>query len=127
MDVSKLPAGMFDAGILRVEAELGSGKPAGATPLAAYEQLVGFGRDRIKYHQALDHYGVDLGGGFVFEWAKDLRRNDKDIVFAFNPEPFLKAGVEPGKVEGWAFAKVTIMSGGKKIAVDRFLKPFDLK
>ena len=33
------------------------------TPLASYEQIVNLKRDHIKYHTALDHYGVDLGEG----------------------------------------------------------------
>ena len=85
-------------------------------------------RDHIKYHTALDHYGVDIGDGNMFEWAKDLSTNDKDIVFVLNPQIFIDAGVDPDKVEGWVFAKVSAEDEDKKpIEVDKFLKPFSIK
>jgi len=70
---------------------------------------------------------VDLANGNMFEWAKDMSKNDKDIVFVLNPQVFIDAGVDPAKVEGWVFAKVEKEDeNGKKIQVDKFLKPFDL-
>jgi hypothetical protein len=48
-------------------------------------------------------------------------------VFVLNPEPLIAAGVDPQKVEGWAFAKVEVHMDGKPTEVDKFLKPFDLK
>jgi hypothetical protein len=93
----------------------------------AIAELVRTQRERIGYHAALDHYGIKLGGGHMFEWAKDISKNDKDIVWVLNPEPFVAAGVDPGKVEGWSFAKVEMIDNGKKVQVDRLLKPFDLK
>jgi hypothetical protein len=56
-----------------------------------------------------------------------MSTNDKDIVFVLNPEPFIKAGVNPNNIKGWAFAKVTVDdANGKPIVVDKILKPFDL-
>jgi hypothetical protein len=98
-----------------------------ATPLASYEQIVKLKRNAIGYHGALDHYGVSLSDGNLFEWAKDMIVNDKDIVFVLNPEPFIKAGVNPNNIKGWAFAKVTVDdANGKPVEVDKILKPFDL-
>jgi hypothetical protein len=97
------------------------------TPLASYEQIVKLKRSAIGYHGALDHYGVNLGDGNLFEWAKDMGTNDKDIVFVLNPEPFIAAGVDPSRIDGWAFAKVTVDdTNGKPIELDKILKPFDL-
>jgi hypothetical protein len=63
----------------------------------------------------------------MFEWAKNLDTNDKDMVFVLNPSPFIAAGINPEKIEGWAFAKVTVDDeNGKPIEVDKFLKPFNL-
>jgi hypothetical protein len=131
LDTSKLPDGMVVGDKLQVGTELGDDalKYSGdVTPLASYKQIVKLYRDNIKYHAALDHYGIDMMNGNMFEWAKDMKTNDKDIVFVLNPEPFITAGVDPSKVEGWVFAKVETMDeNGKKIEVDKFLKPFDLE
>ena len=98
-----------------------------ATPLAAYEQIVKIKRSAIGYHAALDHYGVNLGDGNLFEWAKNMAANDKDIVFVLDPAPFIAAGTDPANIEGWLFAKVTVDDeNGKPIQVDKFLKPFNL-
>lgn len=95
------------------------------TSKSSFEQIVKNYRDKIGYHEKLDHYGIDLGDGNKFEWAKDMDKNDKDIVFILEPKPFIDAGVDPTKVEGWAFAGVEEKKGEKP--VDKFLKPFDLK
>lgn len=95
---------------------------------ATFAEIVRAERDRIGYHEKLDHYGIKLGDGNMFEWAKDIAKNDKDIVWVLNPGPFIAAGVDPSKIEGWAFAKVeTKDDAGKTIFVDKLLKPFDLR
>ncbi len=131
LDTGKLPENIqYYEDKLMVGTKLGNDalKYSGeVTPLAAYEQIVNLYRDSIGYHTALDHYGVKLGNGNMFEWAKDMNKNDKDIVFVLNPEPFIAAGVDPNAVEGWAFAKVPMEEDGKAIEVDKLLKPFDLQ
>jgi hypothetical protein len=90
--------------------------------------MVHLKRGSIGYHGALDHYGVNLGNGNLFEWAKDLDKNDKDMVFVLNPEPFIRAGVNPNQVAGWVFAKVPVDDeNGRPVEVDKLLKPFDLR
>lgn len=130
LDPAKLPGAItVTADNIIVGANLGDedagyqGEPA---PLASYEQIVRLKRDRIGYHGAMDHYGVNLGGGNMFEWAKDPEKNDKDMVFVLNPEPFIAAGVDPGKVSGWVYAKVPVDDeNGRPVVVDKLLKPFD--
>jgi hypothetical protein len=98
------------------------------TPLASYEQIVKLKRNSIGYHMAMDHYGVNLGNGNMFEWAKDMAANDKDIVFVLDPAPFIAAGIDPSRVEGWIFTKVTVDDeNGKPVEVDKLLKIFDLR
>lgn len=130
LDTSKLPEGMLAGDKIVVGTELGSDAltySGDATPTASYEHIVKLYRDNIKYHTALDHYGIALSNGNMFEWAKDMSTNDKDIVFVLNPQVFIDAGVDPNNVNGWVFAKVETMDdNGKKIEVDKFLKPFDL-
>lgn len=131
LNIDKLPDGIVYGDKLIVGTKLSSESltyEGEATPLASYEKIVKLKRDSINYHAVLDHYGVDLAGGNVFEWAKDMSKNDKDIVFVLNPQVFIDAGVDAEKVEGWVFAKVETMDkDGKKIEVDKFLKPFNLK
>jgi hypothetical protein len=96
-------------------------------PLSLYRKIVKFQRNAIGYHGQLDHYGINLGDGNLFEWAKNLNTNDKDIVFVLDPSPFISAGVDPNGIEGWAFAKVTVDDeNGKPVVVDKLLKPFNL-
>ena len=131
LDTGKLPENIqYYEDKLMVGTKLGSDalKYSGeVTPLAAYEQIVNLYRGSIGYHTALDHYGAKLTNGNMFEWAKDMSKNDKDIVFVLNPEPFVAAGVDPNAVEGWVFAKVPMEEDGKTIEVDKLLKPFDLQ
>lgn len=131
LDVTKLPDGMAYADKIMVGTKLGNEKlkyDKDATPLSSYEQIVDLKRSSVKYHAELDHYGVDLADGNMFEWAKDMSTNDKDIVFVLNPKVFIDAGVDTAKLKGWVYAKVPMMDkDGKPIKVDKFLKPFDLK
>jgi hypothetical protein len=131
LNIGKLPPyiTVYDGKIM-LGVKLGSeelrydGRP---TPLASYEHLVNLKRKYVGYHAALDHYGVTVAEGSLFEWAKDMSKNDKDIVFVLNPEPFIAAGVDPTQVDGWLFAKVPVDVDGKSVEVDKLLKPFNLK
>ncbi|GHU71110.1 hypothetical protein FACS1894184_17480 [Clostridia bacterium] len=98
-----------------------------ANAAAQFEYIVGVGRKNVGYHAEMDHYNILLGDGNLFEWAKDMAANDKDIVFALNPEPLIEAGIDPEKLEGWAYAQVPVMVDGKAEQVWKFLKPVDLK
>ena len=131
LDVTKLPAGMFVDGMIMVGQTLGEQEfstKAQATPQDSFNELVKLSRDTLGYHEALAHYGIDLGDGNKFEWAKDLASNAKDIVFVLDPKVFSDAGVDVANVNGWVFAKVEVMdASGKKIQVEKLLKPFNLK
>ncbi len=131
LDPSKLPAGMLVGDKLLVGSDLGDENiiyVGSASGLDAYKKLVKHYRYNITYHATLDHFGVDLGGGNMFEWAKDMKSNDKDIVFVLNPQPLIDAGVDPEKVENWIYATVMTMDDkGREIEVEKFLKPFDLE
>ncbi|MBN2876335.1 MAG: hypothetical protein JXL85_01655, partial [Bacilli bacterium] len=83
--------------------------------------------DLVGYHAALDHYGLSLQDGNVFEWAADVNTNDKDIVFVLNPQTLIDAGANVEAVEAWIFAEVEIMNAdGTMKMVPKLLKPFDL-
>ncbi len=131
LDPKKLPENYtMGEGVLQVGRELGGEAPpyeGEPTLIAVYEQIVDRSGEHVSYHAALDHFGVMLGDGNMFEWAKDLEGNDKDIVFVLNPAPLMEAGVDPSKVEGWVFAKVPTDGHGGTTEAEKFLKPFDLQ
>ena len=138
LDQSKLPKNYASYNkMLMVGTKLGNDKltySSDPTALEAYGQIVGKYRDAINYHSSLDHYGVKLGDGNMFEWARDMKTNgydnsnqDKDIVFVLNPEPLISAGVDPEKLKSWVYAQVSVEENGKMTQVWKFLKPFDLK
>jgi hypothetical protein len=136
LDIAKLPKvdGIkyeLEDGRFMYHFELGSEKFASDAKKsleATFAQIVATQRGRIGYHEKLDHYGIKLGGGNMLEWAKDMSKNDKDLVFVLDPAPFIAAGVDPAKIRGWAFAKVeTKDDAGKTIQVDKLLRPYNLK
>ncbi|MDR3308111.1 MAG: hypothetical protein LBS58_04355 [Coriobacteriales bacterium] len=131
LDINKLPTNIvIQNNKLLVGTKLDTAAaqaPSNPTALAAYEQIVAQSPNTIGYHAALDHFGVSLGDGNMFEWAKDVATNDKDIVFVLNPTPLIAAGVDPTAVKGWVFAKVPMMMNGQEVQEDKLLKPFDLR
>ena len=134
LDVAKLPAEIYSydpqEDRIAVKGELGDKKfdaNASADAVATFRQVVKNNRAAVGYHMELDHYGVELGNGNMFEWAKDLATNDKDMVFVLNPQPFIEAGVDPNAVEGWVFAKVPMMDANNKpVEMEKLLKPYEL-
>lgn len=135
LDTKKLPAEQYQydesTGRLVLLFELAADKfnySGEASPLDTFKQIVATNRELIGYHAQLDHFGISLGNGNMFEWAKDMSKNDKDIVFVLNPQPLIDAGVDPAKVEGWVFGKVKVRNEKKKmVEVEKFLKPFNLQ
>ncbi len=134
LDPAKLPSDQYSydigTGKVRMAYEFsqdGFTYSGEATPTDTFQKIVDTNRKLIGYHAQLDHYGIALGNGNMFEWAKDMSKNDKDMVFVLNPQPFIDAGVDTAKVEGWVFGKVKVDNGkGKMVEVDKLLKPFDL-
>lgn len=137
LDTAQLPEhfNLSDGWLAYTLAVEGDGKPGDAlTPVQAYRQLIAMNPTILGYHAPMDHFGIKLGGGNMFEWAQNLTTNlttggaqDKDAVFVLAPEPFLEAGVDPAAVAGWAYAQVPVMENGVTSLVYKFLKPFDLK
>lgn len=100
----------------------------GLNAIDSFEQILKNKRENLNYHSSLDHFGITVGNGNAFEWAQNINKNDKDIVFAINPEPFLNAGVNPDNINGWIYTNVKTMdNNGKNIEITRFLKVFDVK
>lgn len=92
-----------------------------------FEKLIRDNRDSLDYHPDHDIYELMLGGGNSLRWAKDIATNERDLVFVLNPEPFILAGLDPEKLEGWKYTKVQIMEHGKTKEVERLLKIYNIK
>ena len=131
LDPAKLSTAKLVEGQLVFGRDLGSEAFASkdqATALAAYQKLISLKREALGFHQALDHYGLDVGHGNKFEWAKDLSTNDKDIVFVLDPQALAAAGAKTSEIEGWLLAKVEMMDqNNKPIQVEKLLKPYSLR
>jgi hypothetical protein len=131
LDPSRLPAGRYSfdpaSGRLALRFETGNRGSSAVSPVESFTSIVKEYRPIIGYHAALDHYGIALGDGNAFEWARDMAKNDKDIVFVLDPAPLVAAGVDPSRIGGWAFARVSMKdAAGRDVQVDKFLKPYDL-
>ena len=126
LDVSKLPEGLYVDGRLNYVTSI-EGTTTYTNVTEAFTDILSIQADLVGYHAALDHYGLSLQDGNIFEWAADVDTNDKDIVFILNPQTLLDAGADVESVDGWIFAEVEIMKGdGSMEMVPKLLKPFDL-
>ena len=99
------------------------------TALEQFEANIGSLRKYLGFHAAGDHHAIEFGNGDSFEWARDMTTNqtndtpqDKDIVFALNPQPLIDAGVDVENIEGWSY--VTLQMMGESIP--KLVKAFDL-
>ncbi len=98
------------------------------TPLESFNQIVKLKRESIGYHEELDHYGIDLTKGNKFEWAKDMTKNDKDMVFVIDAKTLIAAGVDLTKVKGWNYGNPKVKDNrGKEVEVEMFWKSFDIE
>ena len=126
LDVSKLPEGFYVDGRLNYVTSI-EGTTTYTNVTEAFADILSIQADLVGYHAALDHYGLSLQDGNVFEWAADVNANDKDIVFVLNPQTLIDAGTNVEAVEAWIFAEVEIMQAdGTMKMVPKLLKPFDL-
>lgn len=130
----RLPTGIYavdtSTDMLTMRYKLGPvtlSENADTSPLAAFSNLVVSRRDVLGYHAALGHFGLALGGGNMVEWAGDMAANDKDLVFVLNPRPFIDAGVDLKKVDGWVLADVPMMDAqGRRFTESKLLKFYNL-
>lgn len=89
-----------------------------------FDNIVTAYRDKLSYHNTLGHFGLAVGDGNAFEFAKDISKNEKDIVIALNPDTLSKASVDINKVNGFIVADVK-MDNGK--TVKKLLKVFNIE
>ena len=134
LDPSKLPADSIgwvpDSREISISVEIGGeqlSSRSAENPAIVFREIIEKHRARFGYHAALDHFNVSLGRGNLVEWAKQLSKNDKDLVFVLDPAPFLAAGLDPKRLQGWALAQIEVMDEkGAKIKLDKLLRAYDL-
>ncbi|MCC8191162.1 MAG: hypothetical protein LIP77_11105, partial [Planctomycetes bacterium] len=127
LDPARLPDGVFQDGriVLTALARTGGG---GDGAVESFVALIEANRDRLGYHEELDHFEVSIGGGSRFEWARDIDANDKDLVFVVDPHMLLAAGVDRDNVAGWVYGSVYVADEyGRSVPEEKFLKPFNLR
>lgn len=124
LDVSKLGDGYkTDETQFYLARDFGSGSSKASAVNQALFESVKYDRATLSYHEDLDHYGIALSGG-KFEFAKDYKTNDKDIVFVIYAKPLADIGVDVQNIDGWVFKT---MKDSKGNDLDVLLKPYDLK
>ena len=131
LDLSKLPAGMILDNKIMLGAKFGYDSltyDGDATPIASFEKLIKLYPSQIKYHESMDHYGVALGNGNIFAWAKDMLQDNSDIEFIIDPQILINAGVSPSEVSGWDYVKTSYTDlDNKEVEIYKFIKSFNLK
>ncbi len=128
LDVAKLPESYaYDGQSLHIGARLDVDASASATALEAYEAIVRQAPAVIGFHGEMNHFGLSVGNGNLFEWAQDMDANDKDMVFALDPDALAAAGVDSADVAGWTLATVNVHENGRLVKAEKLLKPFNLQ
>lgn len=122
LDPTKLGEGYrVEGDMLYLTADYGDG-PTHSSLSAALLQSAHNHRKMLSYHADMDHFGIVLPAG-KFEFAKDHKTNDKDIVFVVMAEPLAALGLDAEKVDGWAYMEMDDMKGG---IAKVLLKPYTL-
>jgi len=131
LDISKLPTNIVLNNKIMVGVKLGNESltyNGEATPLDSFKYIIEIKPNQIVYHSELDHYGVNLGNGNIFSWAKDMLNNDSDIQFLLDSKMLTDAGVNPTKVIGWEYKKTTVKdSNSNETEIYKFIKSFNIK
>lgn len=89
-----------------------------------FNNIVTTYRDNLSYHNTLGHFGLAVEEGNAFEFAKDINKNDKDVVIALNLKALEAASVDVSKVEGYITADVEMDNGE---SVKKLLKVFNIE
>jgi hypothetical protein len=100
---------------------------------ASFKAVTDASGNRVAWSQENEAWSISSPAGDEVLFSADFARSggiggSADMEFNCDAAPFIAAGVDPLKIEGWAFAKVeTKDDAGKTVFVDKLLKPLDLK
>jgi hypothetical protein len=94
--------------------------------LAAFNAMVKANQDRKGYHDAMKHWGLSLPGGAKFEWTKDTSANELDFVMVIPAEPFVRAGLDLGRLDGTGYVfQAAKLEAGESLP-DLLLHPYNV-
>jgi hypothetical protein len=94
--------------------------------LEAFNAIVRANLDRKGYHDALKHWGLSLPGGGKFEWTKDTSANDIDFALVIPAEPFIRAGLDVGRLEGTGYVFQAAQIEAGESLPDLLLRPYNV-
>ena len=122
LNIKKLPSGYkIENGMLIIPTDFKDGN--NKTFDEAFFNAIDNNRQKLSYHKDLDHYGLSLFSDNKFEYAKNYKNNDKDIVFVLNTIPLIKSGVDVKNIDGWIYKTIKQADGTK---VNVVVKPYNL-
>lgn len=127
LNVRKLPNYItynLDSNELYIKKSYSKTKSTDKTINDLYINIIDNNRDKLGYHQTLNHFGLSFDNGNLFEYAKNINDSDKDIVIALNPEIFINMGVDVSKLDGYVYTDVKMDNGQ---VVKKLLKVFNLE
>lgn len=80
----------------------------------SFDLIVNNNVENKIYHNEGEHFGLLLKDGDKLEWSADTSISQKDILFSFDVNPFVSAGLDPSKLSGDMFKYIgsTNTSGG---------------
>lgn len=123
MSETNIPSGYrLENNKIIIPTDFGNGKESGF--IKSFFLAVDNQRESLSYHQDLDHYGISLHGENKFEFAKDCKTNDKDIVFVLAVNPLEALGIDVNNIDGWVLKTI---EQPDKIKVDVIVKPYDME
>ena len=97
------------------------------TPLKAYEIILEKKRYSLSFHFMGEHYSLKVGDDNSFEWAKDMRSNEMDIVFTLDPQLFVDTDTDLTKIQGWELKIIHTHSQMTMIETEKLVKSFNIK
>jgi hypothetical protein len=105
---------------------------------SSFKSVIDASKDRVSYSEKDSAWVLSSEAGDKILFSTDFSANDgsgsspdmnkPDVEFSLDAAPFIAAGLDPAKVQGWIFAKVESKDAkGKTLVEGKLLRPFDLE
>ena len=100
--------------------------PTEAGILAVIESVINADRRRFGYHSFGDHYGIEIGAGNFFMWARDRESNQNTVAFMLSAGMFSESAVKLENIKGWRVATIDAHEGKKTVQAKRLVKSYKI-